>query len=65
MDNKNKRKQLTGRVSSNKMDKTVVVMVTRKVAHPIYKKFVNKTKKYYAHDPENSCTSGDMVVIEE
>ena len=65
MDNKNKRRQLIGKVSSSKMDKTVVVMVTRKVPHPIYRKFVNKTKKYYAHDPENLCALGDTVLIEE
>ena len=65
MNNKNKRKQLIGTVSSSKMDKTVVVIVQRKVPHPIYKKYVNKTKKYYAHDSKNSCSLGDVVVIEE
>ena len=65
MDNKNKRRQLIGKVSSNNMDKTVVVMVQRKISHPIYKKYVNKTKKYYAHDPRNSCSLGDVVLIEE
>ena len=65
MNNKNKRKKLTGIVSSNKMDKTVVVMVQRKVSHPVYKKYVNKTKKYYAHDSKNLCSLGDVVVIEE
>ena len=47
------------------MDKTVVVMVTRKISHPVYRKLVKKTKKYYAHDPQNSCGLGDTVVIEE
>ena len=65
MDNKNKRRQLIGKVSSNNMDKTVVVMVQRKIPHPIYKKYVNKTKKYYAHDPQNLCSLGDVVIIEE
>ncbi len=65
MDNKNKRRQLIGKVSSNNMDKTVVVMVQRKIPHPIYKKYVKKTKKYYAHDPRNSCSLGDVVLIEE
>jgi len=65
MDNKNKRRQLIGKVSSNNMDKTVVVMVQRKIPHPIYRKYVNKTKKYYAHDPRNSCSLGDVVLIEE
>jgi len=65
MDNKNKRRQLIGTVSSDKMDKTIVVMVQRKVPHPVYGKYINKTKKYYAHDPKNLCSSGDIVLIEE
>ena len=59
------RRQLIGVISSNKMDKTVVVNVKRRFPHPMYKKFVNKTKKYYAHDPNGVCGIGDMVVIEE
>tara|TARA_Y100000590_G_C15040607_1_gene758750 strand:+ start:59 stop:319 length:261 start_codon:yes stop_codon:yes gene_type:complete len=65
MENKNQRRELIGKVESSKMDKTVVVMVARKIPHPVYKKYVNKTKKYYAHDPQNLCGSGDTVVIEE
>ena len=65
MENKNNRRQLIGTVSSNKMEKTVVVMVQRKISHPLYKKYVNKSKKYYAHDPKNMCSKGDVVVIEE
>ena len=65
METNNKRKQLVGVVSSNKMDKTVVVNVKRKFPHPVYKKFVNKTKKYYAHDPNKACGVGDIVLIEE
>ena len=65
MDHKDQRKQLIGKVLSDKMDKTVVVMVTRKISHPVYRKLVKKTKKYYAHDPQNSCGLGDTVVIEE
>ena len=65
MENKNKRRQLIGTVSSDKMDKTAVVMVQRKISHPLYKKYINKSKKYYAHDPENLCSLGDVVVIEE
>ena len=65
MENKNNRRQLIGTVSSNKMEKTAVVMVQRKISHPLYKKYVNKSKKYYAHDPENMCSKGDVVVIEE
>jgi len=59
------RRELIGVISSDRMDKTVVVNVKRKVPHPVYKKFVNKTKKYYAHDPNGICGIGDMVVIEE
>ena len=65
MENKNKRRELIGKVKSNKMDKTIVVMVSRKIPHPVYKKYVNKTKKYYAHDPQNLCGAGDIVLIEE
>ena len=61
----NSRKQLKGIVLSSKMDKTAVVEVSRRMPHPVYKKYVNKTKKYYAHDPQNLCGSGDTVVIEE
>ena len=61
---KNK-KELLGIVVSSKMDKTVVVSVNRKISHPIYKKFINKTKRFYAHDPENLCKEGDGVRIEE
>ena len=62
---KNNRKQLIGTILSDKMDKTVSVKVARKVPHPVYKKFINKTKKYYAHDPQNLCSKGDTVIIEE
>ncbi len=62
---KNNRKQLVGTILSDKMDKTVSVKVARKVPHPVYKKFINKTKKYYAHDPQNLCSKGDTVIIEE
>ena len=65
MENKNQRRQLIGTVKSNKMDKTAVIMVSRKIPHKVYKKYVNKTKTYYAHDPQNLCGSGDTVVIEE
>ena len=61
----NTKKQLLGKVSSVKMDKTVVVEVHRKFPHPIYKKYVNRSKKYYAHDSQNLCDLGDKVLIEE
>ncbi|QHI95897.1 30S ribosomal protein S17 [Aristophania vespae] len=59
------RRVLTGRVTSDKMDKTVTVLVDRRVMHPLYKKFIRRSKKYAAHDEENSCQIGDMVRIEE
>lgn len=54
-----------GIVSSDKMDKTITVTVKYKEKHPIYGKFVNKTKKYHAHDEENTCGIGDTVRIME
>lgn len=56
---------LQGRVVSNKTDKTATVLVERRVMHPIYRKFIKRTKKYAAHDPENRCNIGDYVRIEE
>ncbi len=59
------RKTLTGVVVSDKMDKTVVIRVERRVLHPRYKKYIRKRKKYKAHDPENRCRVGDVVEIVE
>ena len=56
---------LTGRVTSDKMDKTVTVLVARRVMHPLYKKFIRRSKKYAAHDEANACHVGDTVRIEE
>jgi len=56
---------LQGEVVSDKADKTVSVLVTRQILHPLYKKFVKKSKKYAAHDEDNSCKVGDTVRIEE
>ena len=56
---------LTGRVTSDKMDKTVTVLVDRRVMHPLYKKFIRRSKKYAAHDEANLCKEGDTVRIEE
>jgi len=56
---------LTGRVTSDKMDKTVTVLVDRRVMHPLYKKFIRRSKKYAAHDEANLCKTGDTVRIEE
>ena len=62
---RNLRKERQGIVSSNKMDKTITVAVKWKEKHPIYGKFVNKTKKYHAHDENNGCGIGDTVRIME
>jgi small subunit ribosomal protein S17 len=65
MEDRNLRKERTGVVVSTKMDKSIVVAVKRKVKHPIYGKFINKTKKLMAHDEENTCNVGDTVRISE
>lgn len=62
---RNLRKERIGVVVSNKMDKTIVVAEKRKMKHPIYHKFVNKTSKFYAHDEKNDCNEGDTVKIME
>ncbi|MDH5784600.1 MAG: 30S ribosomal protein S17 [Chromatiales bacterium] len=54
-----------GRVISDKMDKTITVLVERKVAHPIYGKYVKRSTKLHAHDEQNECNMGDTVSIEE
>ena len=59
------RKQRVGIVSSNKMDKSVAVVVERQLRHPIYGKFVKKSKKFIAHDEKNECNVGDKVRIME
>ena len=56
---------LQGRVVSNKMDKTITVLVERRVQHPVYGKFVRKTSKIHAHDANNECKAGDLVIISE
>ena len=65
MARQNLRKERIGIVVSNKMDKSIVVAEKRKVMHPIYGKFINKTTKFIAHDEENTCNIGDMVKIME
>ncbi len=59
------KKQLVGEVLESSMDKTAVVRVVRRFPHPVYKKFISKSKKYYAHDPEKLCNIGDTVRILE
>lgn len=65
MENRNMRKVRQGVVSSTKMDKTITVMVQWKEKHPIYGKYMNKTKKYHVHDEKNECREGDTVRIME
>lgn len=59
------RKERTGRVVSDKMDKTIVVEVTRRVRHPVYGKEMTRSKKFHAHDEKNEAKIGDVVRIEE
>jgi small subunit ribosomal protein S17 len=56
---------VTGKVVSNKMDKSITVLVERRVKHPVYGKYVTKSTKLHAHDEENTCLPGDMVTIKE
>jgi len=65
METRNLRKERTGVVLSNKMEKSITVAVKWKEKHPIYGKFVNKTKKYHVHDETNDCKIGDKVKIME
>ena len=60
---RNTRKTFVGRVESNKMDKTIVVRIERLVKHPIYKKYIKRSTKLTAHDPENQCNIGDKVQV--
>ncbi len=62
---RNIRKERTGIVVSNRMEKSIVVAVPRRIKHPIYKKYINKTTKYIAHDEKNECGIGDTVQLME
>ena len=62
---RNLRKERIGVVASNKMDKSIVVVIERKVKHALYGKFVKKTSRFVAHDQENTCNEGDIVKIME
>jgi small subunit ribosomal protein S17 len=62
---RNLRKERIGVVVSTKMDKSIIVAIKRKIKHPIYGKFINKTKKLMAHDEANTCNIGDTVRISE
>lgn len=61
----NNTRTVTGRVISDKMDKSITVMVERKVPHPLYGKYVKRSTKLHAHDEQNECNMGDTVSIEE
>lgn len=65
METRNLRKTKVGVVVSNKMEKSIIVAIERRVAHPIYKKYFKKTTKLMAHDEKNECTIGDVVKIME
>ena len=61
----NNTRTVTGRVISDKMEKSITVMIERKVAHPLYGKYVKRSTKLHAHDEQNECNMGDTVSIEE
>jgi small subunit ribosomal protein S17 len=65
MTERGNKKTLIGLVASDKMEKTVVVEVTRKMKHPMYHKYIQRRKRYHAHDELNDCRTGDRVMIEE
>ena len=65
MEERGSRKEIIGKVLKNKMDKSIVVGVERKVKHPIYGKFVKKTSTFMAHDEKNECNVGDVVSLME
>ena len=65
MDDRAKRKEFSGEVVSTKMDKTIVIEVTRKVKHPLYKKYIKKSKKFMVHSENDECSVGDIVRIVE
>ena len=65
MEKRNLRKERTGIVVSNKMDKSIIVQIERRFKHPMYGKFIKKTNKFVAHDEKNDCNIGDTVRIME
>ena len=65
METRNLRKERVGVVTSNKMEKSIVVSIERRVKHDLYGKFLNKTSKFVAHDEKNECNEGDTVKIME
>jgi len=65
MSAESKTRTVTGRVVSNKMDKTITVLVERRVRHPVYGKYMTRSSKVHAHDAENQCAIGDVVTVAE
>jgi small subunit ribosomal protein S17 len=65
MSQDSKVRTLTGKVVSDKMEKTITVLVERRVKHPLYGKYLTRSTKLHAHDEENQCSSGDIVTIKE
>ena len=65
MEQQNTKRTLTGQVVSTKMDKTIAVLIERRVEHPIYKKYMRKSTRLLAHDENGECKEGDTVAIEE
>ena len=65
MAEQNAARTATGRVVSNKMDKTVTVLIERRVKHPVYGKYITRSSKIHAHDENNECGMGDTVIVEE
>lgn len=64
-ENENAARTLIGEVVSNRMEKTIAVLVERQVQHPLYKKYIRRSTKFLAHDESNECNEGDTVAIEE
>lgn len=58
-------RSITGRVVSNKMDKSVTVLIERKIRHPLYKKYIKRSTKICAHDEGNECNEGDIIMVEQ
>lgn len=65
MTEKTKKRTITGRVISDKMDKTITVLIERKVKHPLYGKFIKRSTKLHVHDENNECKTGDFVAVSE
>lgn len=62
---RNNRKEIVGKVTSDKRDKTITIIVERKIKHPLYGKVMKKSKKFQAHDENNECNAGDIVKVME